>query len=56
MTCFKMLLIQINYLISLGKAYFTKVHDEVKGKLWDFTELKDIIASGYGVNPRFNEM
>jgi hypothetical protein len=40
----------------LGKAYFTKVDDEVKGKLWDYTELKDIVVKGCGVSPRFNEM
>jgi len=40
----------------LGKAFFTKVNNEVKGKLWDFSDLKDVIVSGYGVNPRFNEI
>jgi hypothetical protein len=40
----------------LGKAYFTKVNEEVKGRLWDYTDLKDVIVSGHNVNPRFNEM
>jgi len=47
---------EVRFFGSLGKAYFTKVNEEVKAKLWDYTELKDIIVSGYGVNPRFNEI
>ncbi|GES92194.1 hypothetical protein GLOIN_2v1592315 [Rhizophagus clarus] len=47
---------EVRFFGSLGKAYFTKVNEEVKGKLWDFSDLKDVIVSGYGVNPRFNEI
>ncbi|PKY39580.1 hypothetical protein RhiirA4_393647 [Rhizophagus irregularis] len=47
---------EVRFFGSLGKAYFTKVNEVVNGKLWDYTELKDIIVSGHGVNPRFNEI
>jgi hypothetical protein len=49
----KIYVISINYLISLGKVMFKKV-DEVKGRLWKFTDLEDVISK-YNIKSRFDE-
>ncbi|RIA87972.1 hypothetical protein C1645_262147 [Glomus cerebriforme] len=47
---------EIRFYGSLGKTFFSNVGDDIKGKLWEFTDLKDVLVSGYGVKPKFREI
>ncbi|CAG8512681.1 15528_t:CDS:10, partial [Cetraspora pellucida] len=38
---------------SLGKVLFTKVPPNVSNRLWDFTDLKDVIIGEHGVCPMY---
>ncbi|CAG8476592.1 5941_t:CDS:10 [Funneliformis caledonium] len=47
---------EIRFYGCLGKVMFPKVPEQVRRKLWEFNDLKDVIGSEYGVNPMFNRI
>ncbi|CAI2175514.1 10951_t:CDS:10 [Funneliformis geosporum] len=47
---------EIRFYGSLGKVMFPKVPEQIRRKLWEFNDLKDVIGTEYGISPMYNKI
>jgi hypothetical protein len=40
----------------VGKVLWTNVKPEINGKIWEFSDINDIVVRELGVCPRFTNM